>query len=81
MNEQLNLFNITTSDYIDNLKEIEYEIKDGGWTPFSIDTLQKMSIMYGVMCQDVLKLYEKVTNEQLSNNSKDYQCKTVFKFR
>ena len=42
-----------------------------GWSPFSIDNLQKASNMYGVLCSTVWSSYERLINEELSYNSKD----------
>jgi hypothetical protein len=37
----------------------------------NVDIVQEFATMYGVNCETVIKIYQIVTNEQLSNNSKD----------
>jgi hypothetical protein len=74
MNAQLLLFDDEQYDITDKLRNLRISVRLG-WTPFSVDKLQKCSIVYGITCEQVLNTYEKViSNEQLSDNTKNKKC-------
>jgi len=41
---------------------------------FSVDVLQKESIVHKVSCSAILNLYERLRNEQNSDNTESYEC-------
>ena len=66
--DQLRLFELADYDINRKLANLRNSIRLG-WSPFSVDKLREASIMYGVSCEIVLKTYEQVINEELSDNS------------
>lgn len=68
--DQLDLFDIGGFDINTALVNLRNSIRNG-WRPFAIDTIQKAAIMHHVSCGVVLDTYEKVTYEQLSDDSED----------
>ena len=71
---QLDLFNLNEYDITPRLANLRLSMRLG-WTPFSIDNLEKASKMYRILCNVVWQQYDVVTKEnnyeQFCNNSDD----------
>jgi hypothetical protein len=71
MTNEPTLFDIDQYDITPKLKALESLVRPLPTFHFGVDKLQKMSTMYGVSCETVLRAKERVTNEQLSDDSED----------
>lgn len=65
MNDQPTLFDIDQYDVTPKLTALFRGIKNEEIKLFSIDSFLKMSKLYGVSCETILDVKEKVTNEKI----------------
>lgn len=67
---QLDLFNTEQYNINPRLANLRNSMRLG-WSPFSIDNLEKACSMYRILCEVVWKQYERILDEQPCDNSEN----------